>query len=473
MRTEICHDIQACGQALRAGTATREVLVLQALQRSAQPDAAPALTARFEDSALRAARHADRLEGLGFEQHPLAGLPVTVKDLYAVQGTRVRAGSRAWADCHPEPVRDDAPAVARLRATGAAILGTTHMSELAFSGLGLNPHDGWLVNPVARARGDCVPGGSSSGAAVSVAMGWAVAALGSDTGGSIRIPAALCGLVGFKSSQHRVPTRGMVPLAPAFDTACAITRTVSDAVLLDAVLSGQSLAVAPRALDSLRFWVPPERLLVGLDAPVARAFERALDVLARAGVQLMERPMPLLLEIGQRNPAPGIAALQAWAEHREVVASHGELMDPLILARLRSGSEAAPGALEQALRARLDWMARMRVQLAGVDGILCPTVPIVAPRMVDVQRPADFFDANALMLRNTFVANYLNGCAISLPCPQAHAGEEPVGLMITAAGGHDAQLLSAALSLEALFRQARAGEQLDTPRPARAAAELM
>ena len=233
--THTTETIARLNARLSAGETSREAVVAEAIARAAQQPAAHVFTRLYPDAALAAARYADAAAAAGIPLHPLAGLPVSIKDLYDVAGETTMAGSVV---CRGEPAKTaDAPAVARLRTAGAAIVGKTNMTEFAFSGVGINPHYGTPVNPtdstVAR-----IPGGSSSGAAVSVALGLSVAGLGSDTGGSIRIPAALNGLVGFKSSQSRVPRDGALELSRSLDTVCAMTRSVDDCLTVDAVLSG-------------------------------------------------------------------------------------------------------------------------------------------------------------------------------------------------------------------------------------------
>jgi len=426
---------------------SHQALIERVLAEAAAPAAAHVFTALFADEALAAARTADERLVLGEPLPPLAGLPVSVKDLYDVAGRTTLAGSLLRRG--EPPAAQDAAAVARLRDAGAALVGTTNMTEFAFSGVGINPHHGTPRNPadavVAR-----VPGGSSSGAAVSVALGLAVAGLGSDTGGSIRIPAALCGLVGFKNTQRRTPLAGAFPLSFTLDTACAMTRCVADGLVVDAVLAGAALPVQPRAVSGLRLALPQTLLLDALEPAVARAFEHALQRLAAAGARIVERPLAELAEIAAINAPGGFSSVEAYAVHREALRTQRERFDPRVAARLLLGEGVSAADYIVMQQRRRDWIGRVGRQLEGFDAIVCPTVPITAPPIADlVASDEAFFRANGLLLRNTFVANFLDGCAFTLPCHAA--GELPVGLMLTAPVGHDAALAAAALAVEAVL----------------------
>jgi aspartyl-tRNA(Asn)/glutamyl-tRNA(Gln) amidotransferase subunit A len=425
--------------------------LLRQVQASADTPAAQAVfTTRFDAEALATARRADARQAAGEALPVLAGLPVTVKDLYDIAGRTTLAGSVLRAG-RPAAAQD-ASAVARLRAAGAAITGLTNMSEFAFSGVGLNPHHGTPRNPcdAAVAR---IPGGSSSGAAVSVALGLAVAALGSDTGGSIRIPAALCGLVGFKNTQSRTPGEGAFPLSFTLDTVCAMTRSVADSLIIDAVLAGAPLPLVPRTLAGARLLLPSTLLLEAMDATVARAFERALKRLSAAGAHIVEQPVAELAEIAQINTPVGIAAIEAWSTHRADMQKKRNQFDPRVAARVAAGEGVSADAYITLLQRRRAWIARMQHRLAGFDALLCPTVPVVAPLLYELQSDDDaFFKTNNLLLRNTAPINFLDGCAFSLPCHDE--GELPVGLMLAAPAGHDALLAALALAAEPVLRGA-------------------
>ena len=427
---------------------SHRALAERVLAQAQRPSAAHVFTALLVDEALAAADAADARLARGEPLGPLAGLPVTVKDLYDIAGRRTLAGSVLRQDS--PPAAQDAAAVVRLRQAGAAIIGLTNMTEFAFSGLGLNPHHGTPRNPADHAVAR-IPGGSSSGAAVSVALGLAVAALGSDTGGSIRVPAALCGLVGFKNTQSRTPLEGAFPLSYTLDTACAMARTVEDCLLVDGVLAGAPLAVTQRAPGTLRLALPQTLMLDELDATVSSAFSRALSRLSQAGVRIVDVPLSQLAEIGQINAPGGFSAVEAWAVHRDHMLTRREQFDPRVAARIAPGEGVSAADYIVMQQRRRDWMARMRHRLAGFDALICPTTPIVAPPIAELKASDEaYFKANSLMLRNTFPVNFLDGCAFSLPCQEP--GELPVGLMLGAPGGHDAALAGVALALQALLQ---------------------
>ena len=415
------------------------------LDRARAPEAAHVFTLLDEAGAREAARHADAQARLGTSAGVLAGLPVSVKDLFDVAGQPTAAGSRLRADA--PPALADAPAVARLRAAGAAIVGRTNMTEFAFSGVGINPHHGTPRNPcdaqVAR-----IPGGSSSGAAVSVARGIVVAALGSDTAGSIRVPAALCGVTGFKNTQHRVPLAGAFPLSHTLDTVCAMAATVGDCLLVDGVLAGQPLPVRGRPLTGVRLALPGTLVLDALEPEVASAFSRALTRLSAAGAQVVEVPLPELAEVAGINAPGGLSAIEAWATHREDMQAQRERFDPRVAMRIALGEPVGAADYLRILARRREWIGRVTRALAPFDALVCPTVPITAPAIEPlVASDEAFFRANGLLLRNTLVANFLDGCAFSLPC---HApGELPVGLMLVAGRDEDARLAEVALAAEA------------------------
>ncbi len=409
---------------------------------------------RFDGSAAIAdcvdARHRS-----GTPLPPLAGLAVSVKDLFDVAGHPTTAGSVVLQD---RPAASaDCPAVARLRAAGAALIGHTNLTEFAFSGVGINPHHGTPAN-LAAARVDAtprIPGGSTSGGAVSVAGGAAWAALGSDTGGSIRIPAALQGLVGFKSTARLVPTEGCIPLSTTLDTACAITHSVRDAVLLHELLAARSVALAGRPLAALRLALPTNTLLDGMDSTVATSISRALATLRAAGATIDEIPLPALSAMSQLQVAGGFAGAESWAWHRHRLAAREAAYDPRVASRIRRGEHISAADYIDLFTARRAWIAQMTQRLHGYDALLSPTVPIVAPALAPLVASDDaFHTTNALLLRNPSVVNLLDGCALSLPCHAA--GEMPVGLMVWGGALCDDAVLDASLAIEAALASTRA-----------------
>ena len=436
--------IAAMRARLDAGNASHEAIVTQALEGARLPAAGHVFTQLYTDAALAAARHADAARKAGVQLPPLAGLPVSIKDLYDVAGETTLAGSVVRRGA--APAAHDSVAVQRLRAQGAAIVGKTNMTEFAFSGVGINPHYGTPRNPadpdIAR-----IPGGSSSGAAVSVALGLAVVGLGSDTGGSIRIPAALCGIVGFKSTQSRTPRTGAFPLSQTLDTVCAMARSVEDCLVADAALADAPLQVRRRPLQGLRLAVPGTLMFDGIDRPTARAFQRAVSKLSAAGAHVVDITLAELAEVAKINAPGGFSPIEAAAVHRGSIAEHRARYDSRVAARIELGMTVSAIDYITMQQRRADWIARMEGALQGFDALLCPTVPIAAPSIDSLATDEAFFQANGMLLRNTFAINFLDGCSFSLPCHEA--GELPAGLMLSSVRGDDARLAAVALAVEA------------------------
>lgn len=447
----ITETIDQLNQRLARGETTREALVAGVLEKATQPAAKNVFTKMYPEAALAAARAADAAHKAGIAQPTLAGLPVSIKDLYGVTGETTMAGSVV---CKGEPVQaQDAPVVARLRAAGSAIVGKTNMTEFAFSGIGINPHYGTPVNPTDQTIAR-VPGGSSSGAGVSVALGLSVAGLGSDTGGSIRIPAALCGIVGFKSTQKRVPLEGALELSRALDTVCAMTRSVQDCITVDAVLSGAMLPVRRRPISGMRLAVPQTMVLDGLDNTVAQAFDRSLSILSEAGAQIIEIPMTEFADIPKVNAPGGLSPIEAYAVHHERLARAQAQFDQRVAARIMLGAPISAQQYIAILDKRRAWIASVERAMEGYDALMCPTVPTVAPELEKlIASDEAFFKANGQMLRNTFTINLLDGCSYSLPCHRE--GELAVGLMLSSVHGDDARLSAVALAVEDALRAHR------------------
>jgi Asp-tRNA(Asn)/Glu-tRNA(Gln) amidotransferase A subunit family amidase len=366
--------------------------------------------------------------------------------------TRFEAAQGEAAAASPQAPLAGLAVSARLRAAGGVVVGRTNMSEFAFSGVGLNPHYGTPANPCDPAV-PRIPGGSSSGAAVSVATGAAFIGLGSDTGGSLRIPAALCGIVGFKSTARLVPTEGALPLSTTLDTVNAMTRSVRDAILAHEILAQVRVPRDDKPLGAYRLAVATTQMLDGLDATVARAFERSVARLRAAGAQVDELALPQIQDLGSIQSTGGFSAAESFAWHRQLLAAHGERYDPRVRHRIERGAKMLAWEYLDLHVARKAWIADIERALGGYDAVLSPTVPMVAPPMADVapgpERDEAFFRVNALLLRNTSVVNMLDGCALSLPC-QAD-GELPVGLMVWHGGLRDATILNLALQIERLL----------------------
>ncbi len=434
---------------LAAGRTTAAALAEQALDAIADPagEGARTFVSVQADAARAAAAASDRLRASGMVPSPLAGIPISVKDLFDIAGLPTTAGSVALADAPPAAA--DAPVVARLRASGAVIPGRTNMTEFAFSGIGLNPHYGTPRNPWDRATGR-IPGGSSSGAAVSVTDGMAAAGIGTDTGGSVRIPAALCGLTGFKPTARRVPRDGVVPLSASLDSIGPLAPSVACCALLDAVIAGEPpRPLRPPVLAGLRLAVPQTVVLDDMDAAVAAAFARALDRLSAAGVLILERRMPVFAEVLQATGRGGLVAAEAYAWHRSLLARAADRYDPWVLTRIRRAEQQSAADYVDVLNARTSLIAQADQATREVDAVVMPTVPTVAPTIAACSDADGFTRHNLLMLRNTSLGNFLDRCAISLPCHRP--GEAPVGLMLMGETGADHALLDLAAAVEAVL----------------------
>lgn len=438
------NDLTAVRNAILQGRLTATDALVTSITSANSPANAHTYIRRFDAQARATATAVDVQLATGAPLPRLAGLAVSIKDLFDVQGQPTTAASRVLAETAPTPI--DSPAVARLRAAGAALTGHTNMTEFAFSGVGINPHHGTppnagtaFLDPQPR-----IPGGSTSGGGVSVASSAAWAALGSDTGGSIRIPAALQGLVGFKNTARLTPTEGAIPLSTTLDTACAITRSVRDAVLLHEVLADRRVSLAKRPLSSVRLGVPT-RLLDGMDTTVAKAFERTLAALRSAGARIDDVVLPID-ELAAINATGGFSAAESWTWHRPLITQRQADYDPRVALRIRRGETMTAADYITLLQGRKDWITRMTATLQHFDALLSPTVPIVAPTIASLVADEAFFAANALLLRNPSVVNMLDGCALSLPCQQA--GELPVGLMVWSHGLQDDTVLDVSLAIE-------------------------
>jgi aspartyl-tRNA(Asn)/glutamyl-tRNA(Gln) amidotransferase subunit A len=448
-------DLTAAALDIRAGRRPAAQWLDEAIARADRPAHAHTFIRRFDADARVAAQQIDARHRAGAALPPLAGLAVSVKDLFDVAGHPTTAGSRSMLDAPPATA--DAVAVARLRAAGAALVGHTNLTEFAYSGVGINRHHGTPGNPATAALdpdNPRIPGGSTSGGAVSVATGAAWAALGSDTGGSIRIPAALQGLVGFKCTARLVPAGGCIPLSTTLDTVCAITRSVRDALLVHGVLAGAELQAPQRPLESLRLAVPRGTMLDQLDPPVARSFGAALRALRDGGATVDEIDLSLLDALSRLQAQGGFAAAEAWAWHRERLAQNEALYDPRVARRIRRGATITPADYAALQHERTAGIAAFEQAVRPYDALLSPTVPVVAPPLQALEDDDDaFFAVNALLLRNPSVVNLLDGCAISLPCHDE--GDWPVGLMLWAPALADERLLGVARAVEAALTARR------------------
>jgi aspartyl-tRNA(Asn)/glutamyl-tRNA(Gln) amidotransferase subunit A len=437
--------------ALANGKVTSEKLTQDCLAQIANKsgEGERAFIKVYADSALATARASDALRALGIVASPIAGIPISIKDLFDVQGDVTRAGSIVLQNA--PPAARDAPAIARLRAAGAVIIGRTNMTEFAYGAHGINAHYGTPLNPWDRA-GKRITGGSTSGGAVSVTDGMAMAAIGSDTGGSVRIPSALCGITGFKPTQARVPLEGAFPLSTTRDSIGPLGHSAQCCIWLDQIMAGE-LVVTPDIpmLKGLRFGVPQSVVLNGLAPEVAGAFQRALTTLSKHGALIEDTPFTVLADEAAGNTKANFSAVEAYALHRERLATHGDQFDPNVRKRLLLGAEMKAADYYDLLQLRLRLFAKANTQSARFDALLLPTIPIIAPTLAEMQSGDEaFFRNNSLLLRNCAPFNGFNRPCWSLPCHRE--GEAPVGLMVVGETDQDRRLHGIGLAVEAGLR---------------------
>ncbi|WP_368416947.1 amidase [Falsiroseomonas sp.] len=444
--------IAQAASALSSGSVTAAQLVEEALDRIGDPggEGGRAFVSVQASQARAAAQAMDALRGAGRAPSRWAGIPISIKDLYDQAGEITRAGSVAREDA--SPALATAPAVARLEQAGFIVLGRTNMSEFAFSGLGVNPHYGTPRSPWDRKVGR-LPGGSSSGAAVATADGMGFAGLGSDTGGSCRIPAALCGIVGWKPTAQRVPLAGALPLSSTLDSLGPLARSVACCDLLDSVMAGEDARQyeGVPAIRDLRFAVLEGYVAGGWDTHVTAAFERALARLSAAGAQVERLRVPELADIPAANAAGGFVAPEAWAWHRDLVARKRGAYDPRILARILRGERMSAADYVDLILARARISATIAQRMRGFDAVVMPTCPLIPPAIAEVEDEAAYNRINLLLLRNPSIANFLDRCAISIPCHRP--GDPPVGFMLMGEHMGDRRLLAAAAAAEAALAE--------------------
>jgi aspartyl-tRNA(Asn)/glutamyl-tRNA(Gln) amidotransferase subunit A len=401
-----------------------------------------------QNSALAAAKAADFYRQSGCMLSPIAGLAVSIKDLFDVKGQVTASGSKVLA--HQNTATKDSVVIEKLRKAGAVIFGRTNMSEFAFSGLGLNPHYG---TPTYADHFKRIAGGSTSGGAVSVALGHAVAALGSDTGGSLRIPAAFCGLVGFKPSSNRISTEGAFPLSFSYDTIGTITQSVEDNIILDEILSDEKFQKKSLQAKQLKIAITDDYVLDDAEPEVIEAYHATLKHLKQQGFVFEKVDLSELYQITEINQAGGLTAAEAWFIHRNSLDNPEQYVqyDVRVAQRINRGQQisAADYLTTQAQRKVL--IESITAKLSGFDAWIYPTVAITPPLLEPLQQDdALFFKTNALVLRNTTVMNFLDGCAVSIPCHQPD--QLPVGLSIAGLHGQDQHILNISLLIESLIK---------------------
>lgn len=451
MSSHQTHTLEHLARALDSRSTTAVDLVQVALERAETPDGQgpTAFIRLFAESAREAAAQSDARRAAGRPLSAIDGLPISVKDLFDIEGYTTRAGSVVLSD--EAPASSDALVVQRLRAAGAIVMGTTNMTEFAYSGLGLNPHYGTPLSPWERKQ-KRIAGGSSSGAAVTITDEMAVGAIGTDTGGSVRIPAAFCGVVGYKPTASLIDMTGTLPLSPSLDSIGPLANSVTSCAWLAAVMSGQPMATPePHDLQTLTLGVPNELVFDDIDDTVSTGFSSACAALEQAGVRIVSLALPELLEIAELNAAGGFTAAQAWSWHARLLNSRQAEYDPRVAVRIRRGEVLDAHYVEALQKKREDWVARVGARMAAVDALAMPTVPMVAPLLEPLVTDDNLYArTNLLALRNSTVVNFMDGCAVSLPCHQP--GQAPVGFMLASAGGQDERLLRIARACEIVLR---------------------
>ncbi len=398
-------------------------------------------------NALASADQMDALRLAGREPSRFAGIPFSAKDLFDIAGQVTTAGSVVLKN--EQSAKRDCTAIARLKQRGFICLGRTNMTEFAYSGVGLNPHYGTPKSIWDRQTGR-IPGGSSAGAAVSVGDGTCVMGIGTDTGGSCRVPAAFNGLVGFKASLGRVPTQGVFPLAETFDTVGPLTNTVQCCATGDAIMAGDwDGVVVKRPLQGIRLGVPQSLVLEGLDDDVAMVFGTALTRLACNGAEIVDVDFKELEQLPEINASGGIGAFEAYGVHADLLAQKGNEYDQRVRKRILAGANITLADIVALNNKRSEMITRADVLMADIDAFIMPTAPQIPAAIADLKHDEDYGRINLLALRNTFVGNFLNRCAISLPAHEV--GEAPVGLMLMAPLGADQHLFSVAQAVEEII----------------------
>ncbi|WP_416898338.1 MAG: amidase [Minwuia sp.] len=440
----IDRGLKALAGALASGETSSAALTDAALAAAAEGEGPTAYMTLHADRARAEAAAVDGLRTAGREARPFAGIPISIKDLFDEEGFTTTAGSKALAGASPATA--DAPIVDRLRRAGFVILGRTVMTEFAYSGVGLNPHYGTPASPWDRETRR-IPGGSTSGGAVSVADGMAAATIGTDTGGSCRIPAAFCGIAGFKPTIERVPREGATPLAFSLDSIGPLANSADCCAILDDVMAGgPGAGAAPAFVGGLRIGVLRNYVLDDMDQTVARTFGAALTALSEAGAQLEDLSLPEIDELPALYANGGYAAAESWAWHRDLIERKGDLYDPRVIGRIRRGADISAADYIDLLEAHAAMKAATDAATAHFDAVVMPTVPIVAPAISELDADEDYTRINLLCLRNCSAGNFLNRPNISLPCHKP--GEAPVGLMLMGHRNRDRELLNIAAGVE-------------------------
>jgi aspartyl-tRNA(Asn)/glutamyl-tRNA(Gln) amidotransferase subunit A len=435
--------------ALRAGQTTSTQLVERALEKTRL---SKSVFTSINPGLVRLAYSIDRARKKSDSLSPLAGIPIALKDLFNIRNEKTMAGS-VVRKYYAEPESDDAEVVAPLRAVGLLFFGRTNMSEFAFSGIGKNPHYGTPLSIWDRETGR-LPGGSSSGSAVAVAEGIVAAALGSDTAGSCRIPAAFNGVVGVKPSHGRMSLKGIFPLSPTLDAPGPIAVDVDSCFILDQLMCGrlkpdEPLPRIPTANpESLKLLIPDARVMEDLDDEVRIAFERSIEALRTAGIDIRQAPMPVLDDCDDLFLERPLVIREVWQFHRQMLEQHLDEYDPFVGLRMSAGADISDEEQQARYRERQQIVDNFNQQFASleVDALLYPTVACIPPAISETDDDDNARRVNLRCLRNTATVNYFDGCSISLPCHRP--GEAPVGLMLSATNGADDRLYQLAAAIE-------------------------
>ncbi len=445
--------LSALARDLASGKTTARALVEDCLARieDTTGEGARAFIRVDADQARAAADGIDTLRAANAAPSPYAGIPVAIKDLADIKGQVTCAGSRALRDS--PPATTDAPSVARLRRAGFILIGRANMTEFAYSGLGINPHYGTPASPWQRSERR-VPGGSSSGSAVAVADGMAHGALGTDTGGSCRVPAAFNGVTGWKPTARRVPIDGVIPLSKSLDSVGPIARTVDCCAIMDAIFAAETPAPLEAApIRALRLLVPETIVLDGLDPHVAGAFEAALRRISDAGAVVTRAPLPVLERIAEMTAKGGIAGAESYAWHRKLIATRGNEYDPRVRTRIQRGAEQDAADYIDLIERRAAAIPAYDTATSDYDAVIMPTTAIIAPRIDEVSKnDDDYVRINLLILRNPMMFNILDCCSISIPMNRP--GDVPTGLMIVGRTGTDRRTLAISKALEGVLQPA-------------------
>ncbi len=438
--------LEALAEELREGKTTSRELVEQALAKISDPagEGARAFIRIDTEGARAAADFQDELRRRGRQPSQFAGIPFSVKDLFDLAGEVTTAGSKVLRDAAPAVA--DAPAIAALKSAGFVVMGRTNMTEFAYSGVGLNPHYGTPRSSYDRKTGR-IPGGSSAGAAVAVADQMCAVSIGTDTGGSCRIPAAYNGIVGYKPSTGRISTQGAYPLSPRFDSVGPLGNSVACCAAADALMAGDwSGRIEALEISALRIGVLKTAVLEGLDAEVASAYEQALARISTAGARLIDFSFEELLELPVLTTKGGILAAESYAHHRNMIAQRGAEYDPRVRMRLEAAGSISAADYLAIVKRRAEIIPRFNGRVQNFDAIVLPTVMNIPPAISALDGDQDYLRRNSMSLRNTYVGNFLDCCALSVPVNER--GAAPVGLMLMGAWGHDQNLFSVGQAVE-------------------------